>query len=89
MCTLPEEAKAETVTNLIRGGIMQQQIIEVIKIDDLVIGEFFKLKPESKKVYVRGEYLEEENRYSCTDFDDINRERFFKPETVIHTGFEF
>ena len=23
MCTLPDEAKAETVTNLIRGGIMQ------------------------------------------------------------------
>ena len=26
VCTLPDEAKAETVTNLIRGGIMKQQL---------------------------------------------------------------
>ncbi len=68
---------------------MQQQIIEVIKIDDLVIGEFFKLKPESKKVYVKGEYLREEKRFSCTDFEDINKERLLKPNTVIWTQFEF
>ncbi len=33
---------------------MQQQIIEVIKIDDLVMGEFLKLKPESKKSLCKG-----------------------------------
>ena len=64
-------------------------IIEVTELKDLNKGEYFKLKPDSKKVYIKGEYLRDEKRFSCIDFEDINKERFLKPTTVIWTQFEF
>ena len=69
--------------------INQLNGIAVTELRDLNQGEYFKLKPESKKVYEKGEYLKGEKRFRCGDAEDINRERFFKADTVVWTTFEY
>ena len=42
-------------------------------------GEFFRLSESEKApVWIRGEYVRSEKKYSCTKFDDINHENWFK-----------
>jgi len=59
-----------------------------MRIKDLKIGEYFKLKTNGR-VYVRGEYERSSKRYSYYDFDDVNREHFAKGDKEVITDFEF
>lgn len=52
-------------------------------------GDFVKRKPDAKTVYVRGHFLHGENRYSLSDFDDVNREIFLDRETPVYIDFIF
>ena len=52
-------------------------------------GEFFKLKEDSKRVYIRGEYDRTEKKYCCTAWDDISMCRAFKGEKLVFVGFTF
>ena len=56
-------------------------------------GEWFTLKPINNptehQVYVKGEYDRTDKKYSVTNWDDINDERFLKGETTVYTGFTF
>jgi len=63
--------------------------IAVTELRDLNQGDYFKTTPDSKKVYQKGEYLKGEKRFRCGDAEDINRERFLKPDSVVWTRFEF
>ena len=75
--------------NMKKLSIDQLNGIAVIELSDLNQGEYFKLKPDSKKVYERGEYLRAEKKYRCADAEIWGRERFLKPDTVVYTQFEF
>jgi len=70
-------------------GENKMKVIEVTELRDLNKGEFFKLKPDSKTVYIKEDYFREEKRFSCAYFDDISKGRYLKPETVVYTQFEF
>lgn len=63
------------------------------KIKDLKKGELFRLDArlnnENTPVWVRGEYVRSEKKYSAYKFDDTNHERFFAPGREIVTEFEF
>ena len=61
-----------------------------IKLKDIPFGMVFKRKLDSSKVYIRGNYIRDDgfNKYSCTDYDDMNREIFLKGDTVVYIGFE-
>lgn len=63
---------------------MQQKTIREIK-----PGEYFKRKPDSQKVYSRGEYCRESKRYICGDFDDISRSISLKGDSLVFVGFTF
>ena len=53
-------------------------------------GEFFKLSnSETSPVWVRGDYVRSEKKFSCTKFDDINHENFFKGDKEVFIDFEF
>lgn len=53
-------------------------------------GEFFKLSnSETSPVWVRGDYVRSEKKFSCTKFDDINHENFFKGDKEAFIDFEF
>lgn len=64
-----------------------------MKIKDLKKGEYFKTINAkgvvSVCVYVRGDYERSSRRYSAVKFEDVNNERFFKPEQEVTTEFEF
>jgi hypothetical protein len=62
---------------------------EAASIKYLPKGEYFKRKPDAKSIYVRGEYVREEKKYSCYDTEDINREIFLKGDTVVYVGFTY
>lgn len=58
-------------------------------IKDLHKGDFFRLKPDAKRVYVRGEYDRSEKRYECIAFDDIGYSRMFDGKRQVYAGFTF
>lgn len=61
-----------------------------MKIKDLKKGEYFKLKnSETAPVWVKGEYIRSEKKYSTYKFDDTNHERFLSPDKEVITDFEF
>ena len=53
------------------------------------MGEFFKIKENSKKVYTREDYYRPEKKYQCGDFEDIGNAIYLKGETLVFVDFEF
>jgi hypothetical protein len=64
-------------------------IEQIVPLRDLKAGAFFRRKPDAAKVYVRGEYLPGEKKFSCTDYGDMNREIFLVGTTQVFVGFCF
>ena len=49
-----------------------------------------KLKDsDTAPVWIRGEYVRSEKKYSTFKFDDINHERLLSPDKEVITDFEF
>lgn len=63
--------------------------METIKLKDVKKGEYFKRKADAKKVFIRGDYVREDKKYECQDFDDINHFVYLKGDTLVFVGFEF
>ena len=68
---------------------MMENMVEMSTIKDLKIGEFFKLKENSKRVYIREEYDRSERKYCCTAWDDISVCRMFDGSKKVFVGFTF
>ena len=69
-----------------------------VEIQTLPKGAFFKRKPDARAVYVRDVYItahvDELNiarsaYFCCSDVDDMNREIFLKPSTLVYVDFEY
>lgn len=56
-------------------------------------GDMFTLKPieepTESQVWIRDEWDRREKKYLAHKFDDVNRERMFRSETAVYTGFTF
>lgn len=63
--------------------------METIKLKDVKKGEYFKRKADAKKVFIRGDYIREDKKFECQDFDDINHFVYLKGDTLVFVGFEF
>ena len=63
--------------------------METKPLRDVKPGEYFKRKPDARAVFVRGAYDRASSRISATDFDDISRELFLRPDTPVVVGFTF
>ena len=59
--------------------------IELRKVKE---GDFFKRKPSAYTEYVRNHYNRNDQfgpaNYSCSDANDMNREIFLKPSTIVY-----
>ena len=64
-----------------------------VKLSTLKRGEMFTLKdisqPSGKQVWIKDEYDRTEKKYLITNFDDFNRFRLIKGNTVVYTDFWF
>jgi hypothetical protein len=58
-------------------------------ISSLKKGEFFKRKPDARKVYVKGDYDRSERTYTGTDTEDISRAIYLKGTTRVYVGFDY
>lgn len=66
------------------GSSMRKTIRELKK------GEFFRLKDsETAPVWIRGEYIPSEKKFSTHQYDDVNHERLCKGKTEVYVGFTF
>jgi len=57
-------------------------------------GNYFKLADDSVRVFVRGEYIPGKKgfwppSFSCSYFDDVNRERLLRPDLKVVAGFDY
>ena len=60
-----------------------------LAIKELPMGEFFKRKENSKKVYTREDYYRPEKKYQCDDFGDIGNAIYLDGSTMVFVDFEF
>lgn len=58
-------------------------------ISSLKKGEYFKRKPDARKVYVKGDYDRSERTYTGTDTEDISRAIYLKGTTRVYVGFDY
>lgn len=59
-------------------------------IRELSRGEYFRLKDsETSPVWIRGEYVPSEKKYSIYKYEDVNHERLFKGSTLVYVGFTY
>ncbi len=50
---------------------------------------FIKRKPDAKAVYVVNHYDKASKTFSCSDYDDLNKEIFIKADKTVFVGFTF
>lgn len=64
--------------------------IELRKVKE---GEMFTIKelpePKENQVWIRNHYDRESKTYSASNYADVNRERFFKPNRIVYIDFIF
>lgn len=64
------------------------QGIRTVELRQVKEGEYFKRKPHAKTEYIRNHYNRKDQfgpaNFSCTSADDINREIFLKPSTIVY-----
>jgi hypothetical protein len=65
------------------GGYTKE--VELRKVKE---GGYFKRKPTAAAEYIRNHYNRKDQfgpaNYSCTDSEDMNREIFLKPSTIVY-----
>lgn len=59
------------------------------KAADIKKGEYVMRKPDSKKVYMRGDYDRASKKYELLDCSDINRSIFVSGKTELVIGFTY
>lgn len=75
---------------LLTGSLRATTTHNIMKIKDLKKGDYFRFKDsDTAPVWIRGEYVRSEKKYSAYKFDDVNHERFISPEKEVITDFEF
>ena len=64
--------------------------METKAIKDLPRGEYFRLQDsDTAPVWVRGEYIRQEKKYSTHRFDDVNHERLLPGTMQVYVDFTF
>jgi hypothetical protein len=63
--------------------------MQQLPLRDVKPGDFVRRKQDAKTTYVKGAYDRGSKTFSLTDFDDMNREIFLKPTTLVWVGFTF
>lgn len=58
-------------------------------VENIMIGEFVKLKADSKKVYTRGKFNQSTRKYELTNFADISDIKEVKKGNNLLIGFTF
>jgi hypothetical protein len=62
-------------------------------IKDLKKGDFFTIRkilyPSESQVYIKGQYVREIKKYSCTNFNDTNKELFLDGNKNVYIDFIF
>ena len=61
----------------------------MVPIQSLPTGEYFKRKPDSKRVFVRGKWNPMARTYNCSAADDMNQEFNVKKDSLVFTDFEY
>lgn len=68
-------------------------VVVAKKLKNVKSGEWFTLKPieepKANQVWIKAHYVRSEKKYSCYNFDDINKERFFKSDKIVYCEFYF
>lgn len=58
-------------------------------VENIMIGEFVKLKADSKKVYTRGKFNQSTRKYELNNFEDISDVKEVKKGTNLLIGFTY
>ena len=57
---------------------------QILKVRDVKKGELIQLKPDAKKLYVKGDYDRTFKKYRIDDWDDISRDRLVDGSRLVY-----
>lgn len=67
--------------------------VKAVPLKSLKKGEYFILKPidepKESQVLVKGDYVKEDKKFSCTKFSDSNSEKFIPGSKMVYVDFTF
>jgi hypothetical protein len=66
--------------------------VELVSFDivrNIKKGEYIKCKPDSKTVYIKGEYCRTTKKFELIDTNDINRFVYVKGNKICFYGFTY
>ena len=72
-----------------QGNPQDTSDVPMVPLKNLPRGEYFKRKPDSNKVWIKGEYDKFMKKFLCGAFDDISQGMYLKPTTPVYVEFEF
>lgn len=72
-----------------QGNPQDTSDVPMVLLKNLPRGEYFKRKPDSNKVWIKGEYDKFMKKFLCGAFDDISQGMYLKPTTPVYVEFEF
>tara|TARA_R100001086_G_scaffold193679_2_gene110666 strand:+ start:314 stop:541 length:228 start_codon:yes stop_codon:yes gene_type:complete len=64
-------------------------VVYLKSLKDIEKGEYFKRKPESKTIYIKGDYDRSQKKYQCDNDSDISKCIYLKGDTLVHFGFTY
>ena len=63
--------------------------MKAVFIKDVPHGEYVKRKPDSRKVFKRGDYCRDEKKYELQDTEDHCNFIYLKGSTIVYIGFDY
>ena len=93
--SIPTEPELTNSTGVSDSGDVSQgneqdiSDVPMVPLKSLPRGEYFKRKPDSNKVWIKGEYDRYMKKFLCGAFDDISQGMYLKPSTPVYVEFEF
>jgi len=58
-------------------------------VENIIIGEFVRLKADSKKTYIRCKYCPINRAYELSNYEDISDFKYVKKGTKLFIGFTY
>lgn len=65
------------------------KIMTTLLVENIMVGEFVRLKANSKKTYTKGKFNQATRKYELSNFEDINDTKEVKKETKLFIGFDY
>lgn len=75
--------------NQLKSKTMTTTDLKTEAVENIIIGEFVRLKANSKKTYTRNKFCQINQAYELSNYEDISDFKYVKKGTHLFIGFDY